>query len=367
VTFALPHWLFWAAMCLRELDDHSGLAGILSVLSAVRPSGNNLALQTAAVAGGVAYLRAVKPLGIVKPGNLALALMEAGLIDEFDSLRAAGAFSGPELADTTKRYAWALARRGDFDAALEVTATIHRDMEEQARALFRIAHTALADGKVVALRHVAEAASALRAGLTELAAQPERTRLPRNAVAKSGPPSKHTPSPSLEPWRVESWLAGVMLAADRLEDAAALAESVCGAGIVPSSATSLAMATPHKAYAKGHVRLDSASGPDEGLLELVLQIAAANGTSAALQHPQMQGATARTRATILAQLARVESDSGQAFSLWLDAIIASRTAGRATLDAVIADGERLITRAGIGETPASLFSQLGKIDAEFGA
>jgi hypothetical protein len=85
VTFALPHWLFWAAMCLRELDDAAGLARILAVLTAVRPLGNNLVLQTAAVAGGVAYLRAVEPLGIVKPGNLALALMEAGLTAEFDA------------------------------------------------------------------------------------------------------------------------------------------------------------------------------------------------------------------------------------------------------------------------------------------
>ena len=159
MTFTVPHWLFWAAMCLRELDDVDGLARIRAVLAASRPLGTNLVLQTAAVAGDVAYLRAVQAGDIVKPGNLALALMEADLSAEFDALRAAGAFAEPGPADSAKRYAWALARRGDFDHALKVAAAISSDLEEQARAFFRIAQTALAAGDGAALQRVAEEAS----------------------------------------------------------------------------------------------------------------------------------------------------------------------------------------------------------------
>ena len=325
VTFALPHWLFWAAMCLRELDDVDGLAQIRAVLAASRPKGNNLPLQTAAVVGDVTYLRAVQPGGIVKPGNLALALMEADLVAEFDALRTAGAFAEPGPADSTKRYAWALARRGDFEGALKVAATVGSNPEEQARALFRIAQTALAAGEDAALQHVAADASKLHASSPEVTVPDERTRPPRKAVSK---PRRHTKKSARasplyranEPWRVESWLAAVMLAADRTGDAAALAESVCAAGVIPSPGTSLVMATPQTAVAKGHVRLDSASGPDAGLQERVLQIATASGTTVAREHLEMQGASARSRATILAQLARSEPDPGRAYSMWLDAL-----------------------------------------------
>ena len=325
VDFALPHWLFWAAMCLREVDDVNGLTRIRIVLAASKPKGINLDLQTAAVTGDVEYLRAVQAGGIIKPRNLALALIEAGLSAEFDTLRAGGAFDGHDNDDSAKRYSWALARRGDFDDALKVAAAIYKDLEEQARALFRIAHTALAAEDGAALLRVAAEVSKLSAMLPdETALQGERTRSTR-----------------VEPWRVKSWLASVMLAAGRTEDAAELAESVCKAYVIPSLETSLALATPQTAFSKGHIWLESASGPDEGLLERVLQIAAASGTPIALEFLETKGASAHSRATILAELARGEPDREQAYSLWLDALIASRTAGLATLSAVITHGENI--------------------------
>jgi hypothetical protein len=149
-----------------------------------------------------------------------------------------------------------------------------------------------------------------------------------------------------------------MLAAEHTEDAAELAESVCSAMVIPSEQTSLALATPQTAFLKGHVRLHSASGPDEGLRERVLQIAMESGTTAALEHLKMQDASARSRATILAEIARAEPDSEWAYSLWLDAVIASRTAGHATLRAVVVDGAGILARAGRGESPASLLSRI---------
>jgi hypothetical protein len=83
-----------------------------------------------------------------------------------------------------------------------------------------------------------------------------------------------------------------------------------------------------------------------------------SGTTAALEHLKMQDASARSRATILAEIARAEPDSEWAYSLWLDAVIASRTAGHATLRAVVVDGAGILARAGRGESPASLLSRI---------
>ena len=108
--------------------------------------------------------------------------------------------------------------------------------------------------------------------------------------------------------------------------------------------------------------LESAAGPDEGLCEQVLRIAAARGTGVALDYLGTQGSSARGRATILARLARAEPDPVRAYSLWLDALIESRSAGRAALRAVITEGEDILSRAATGETSASL---VARIDAEF--
>ena len=45
-SFAVPHWLFWAAMCLRDVGDEEGLAKIRDTLAALSPSCTNLVLQT---------------------------------------------------------------------------------------------------------------------------------------------------------------------------------------------------------------------------------------------------------------------------------------------------------------------------------
>jgi hypothetical protein len=205
-AFAVPHWLFWAAMCLRDIGDEEGLAKIRGTLAALSPPGTNLVLQTAAVVRDQAYLRSVKPEGIVKPRNLALALVEAGLVSEFDALQRTGILDSYDFADTAKRYAWALARRGDTNSALEVAGSIRDDPEEQARAYFRLSQVALQKGDHTFADAVASRATELLGSLSE------------------------TDSPTVARWRIESWIAPVMLTAGRNDKARSLAESVCDAG-----------------------------------------------------------------------------------------------------------------------------------------
>ena len=53
----------------------------------------------------------------------------------------------------------------------------------------------------------------------------------------------------------------------------------------------------------------------------------------------------RTKALSLAALASVDPDPAQAYTLWLDALIASRMAGRKVLMDVIAKGTEVLERA----------------------
>ena len=153
MTFALPHWLFWAAMCLRELDDVDGLARIRAVLAASRPRGNNLVLTDRRRSGrccvparnsGTRHRlnRAILRWHLWRPVSLPSSTRYAPLARS----------PNPDLRNRPKALRVALARRGDFDDAIKVAAAINSDLEEQARALFRITHTALAAGDVAAAR-----------------------------------------------------------------------------------------------------------------------------------------------------------------------------------------------------------------------
>jgi hypothetical protein len=65
---------------------------------------------------------------------------------------------------------------------------------------------------------------------------------------------------------------------------------------------------------------------------------------------------------ILTEVANAEPDSERAYSLWLDAVIASRTAGCATLYEVFVHGLDIPARAESGKSQASL-SQLQRLGA----
>lgn len=362
-TFALPHWLFWAAKCFRELEHREGIEDIRAVFGHMHQSGKNLDLQTAALIGEQAYLREiareyVDSGSIVKPGNLGLALIEAGLQDEFDRLRSLGAFSGPGLDDTHKRYAWALARRGDFAAALDAARTI-ADPEEAARALFRIAGVAQAAGRADVLASLASAALELleqqaRASAAENECEPQPPE--QGARAKPGAKQRAIVRRAVnrylrippEPWRIRAWLAPVLLAGGRRDDAADLVEKVCSAGIVPSVQTSLDQASPNTASAKGHVIVETAPDSQDKTVRDLVRIAKEQGSEAAVAAIDGYVPSAHGRALALLAIAAVSDDASKAFDLWLDSLFASRRAGSSTLEEILYQGRDFLARANSG-------------------
>lgn len=339
-SFAIPHWLFWAAMCLREAGDDKGLSEVRDTLAALSNPGNNLSLQTAGVTRDVAYLRS-RTFGIVKPRNFALALVEAGLIDEFNDLRRQGVLDSYDYADSAKRYAWALARQGETTVALEIAASIHDDLEEQARAYFHLSQVALEKDDRSFADAVATRAAQLVAQLTA-----------------TGPLA-------VPRWRVETWIAQVMLAAGRTDEARRLTESVVEASVAPARENSLAMATPRTAESKGHLFFDSAVDIDEGVIEAVLQAAGTSGTPAARDALQQSGSTQRTQALSLAALAGIDADSASAFALWFDALTASRLAGRKTLIEVVEKGRQVLQRVASSIAVDDLHATIAAVDREF--
>jgi hypothetical protein len=166
-------------------------------------------------------------------------------------------------------------------------------------------------------------------------------------------------------WRVETWIAQVMLAAGRTDEARRLTESVVEAGVAPARENSLAMATPRTAESKGHLFFDSAVDIDEGVIEAVLQAAGTSGTPAARDALQQSGSTQRTQALSLAALAGIDADSASAFALWSDALTASRLAGRKTLIEVVEKGRQVLQRVASSITVDDLHATIAAVDREF--
>ena len=377
--WGLPHLLFWTAMVLRKLNDANGLETVRLILQDTERQGKNLDLQAAAVAGDIDYLRKVAAdprgertasLGWAKPGNIALALVEAGLQQEFDRLHAGGHFDVAQMADTRKRFAWALAKCGRFDEAIAAAVKIDSNAEEQARAFYRIGNTAVERNAQEPLQRVAGHAQTLLASVASTLDQLP----PRHAVAETASrkgtalrakamKKKNSASHiAEEAWRIQSWVAPVLLAAGHKEAASALAEVVCLAGIVPSQATSLAMATPSIARAKGHLHIDKDESSVENIRTTVFQKSQSEGVDAALAYLQSQNVLPKERSIILLQLAKNGADPQRSFQLWLDALIESRKAGRGVFDVVMAEAITFLSSARREETMESLREEIAKID-----
>jgi hypothetical protein len=97
----------------------------------------------------------------------------------------------------------------------------------------------------------------------------------------------------------------------------------------------------------------------------MLQLAATAGTPSAINAIKESEATMRTKALSLAALASVHPDPAEAYSLWLDALMASRLAGRKILMDVIAKGTEVLSRALSPFTPGALHAIIAAVDSEF--
>jgi hypothetical protein len=345
--WSLPHWLFWTAMALRQLCDESGLGEVRGALQGTIRKGKNLDSQAAAVAGDTIYLgRAAEALAVPsedfilsKPGNVALALVEAGMKDKFDELLAANAFNVGQPADAQKRYAWALAKRGLYKDALKAASEIPQSIEERARALWRIAEVAREGQAVQEFQSIARSARLLNQ-------QIDRESAPK----KPGLRRTRQPLPNDQSWRAKSWLASVMLSVDSHEKARMLAEEVCEQSFTLSTEHSLAM--PVSAMVKGRLDMPGAAGDRPRGLGWLLSF---------LWRPKL---SASQRVAALLKRAKADVKQQEAYGLWLDALAESRFGGLGLVESVIAEGDSILSQ-GHHRMLASLRDETLGLDRKF--
>jgi hypothetical protein len=149
----LPNGYFWAAKACARAGWAPGLVRIRAGLDALSPgiARRNQSLQAASVAGHreflvqrlAEYLKGAHfPQGMLRDGNLALALVDAGLDAQaaqvFDQV---GEGDPKGAADSNKRWVWALAQAGRQAQAQQAMVHVH-DPIEQGKAIARIASIA---------------------------------------------------------------------------------------------------------------------------------------------------------------------------------------------------------------------------------
>ena len=153
-TWDLSNVILWAGLAARTAGDATTLEALRrQVLERFENGGlllRNQDLQAASVVGATAVLlkalevATTNSTSIVRDGNIALALAHAGMTTELHQLFAFldREGHGPRgEPNSLKRFAWALAIDGRFDAALQLLEAID-DEEERARGLRRIVTTA---------------------------------------------------------------------------------------------------------------------------------------------------------------------------------------------------------------------------------
>lgn len=218
----LSNAIFWAAKAARATGNDQARRTLLETFRKLGLPARNQDLQAASVLGAKELLREVWQAKmediagdrhtIVREGNLALALADAGMREEldelFDAVVAAGGSRGED--DAQKRYAWALALAGDFTAALAHVLTID-DLEH----------------RTVALGHVATIAVAHKQDAILVEARKIARKLSKTSE-----------------WRVQALLAPVLFTLNERQEAVRLAEEVVRQEIVPSQENTVAFPKP---------------------------------------------------------------------------------------------------------------------------
>jgi len=154
-----PNGLFWAAMAARIASHVEVQARVrLALEEMIRegaPTFRNQFLQAASVAGCTSFLRVklaeclAAPLDLLLPvriGNLALALVDAGMADEMTRLvEHVGKATPRGEPDSVKRWVWALALSGRWADALDALDVLN-DPLERSKAIQRIASVVAGSG-----------------------------------------------------------------------------------------------------------------------------------------------------------------------------------------------------------------------------
>jgi hypothetical protein len=357
-TWDLPNAQFWAAMALRCAGDAEGLQALRESLAGnPGPALRNQVLQLASVLGDVDFLReALRQVladvnagrhSSIRIGNLALALADAKLLPELQSLMLLvppGAVTLAGEKDAQKRLVWALALAGQGELALQHLANIG-DTDERLRAAARVAEVAEAHKQTAVLEALATSllqeaapggaeqdaiaakALALAGHLPEALASVE-TLLRRTPASSSAPAP--APSPAATPTKHHALPRRGKSSRRPLAPDIARAP---GADLVEQVRALVAAGQHAQALelALGHSRLD-ASG---------LPIRSAEGTS----EPVLPASRALALNAVLQSAPADTTGSSQRLALWLEALRCARLAGHAVVDAVLASGPQIVDAA----------------------
>lgn len=349
----LPNGYFWAARACNLVGRGAGTEQVRAALDALDDGmiRRNQTLQAASAARHRAFLEqrlaeyfdwARYPSGMIRDGNIALALADGGMGAEADRVFELVGDGVPQgNSDSNKRWVWALALRGRMDHAIAGLANVV-DPIEKGKAIARIA--------AVASERKDEKTLAALASLVAL-------------------------HDGLEP-RSKARLIRVLWMAGEQAEALALAEQA-----IADQATS-PMADPRdgvgpgeaaaQAIRKGRTKKTSRR---EMISSRVPVADEHRCGSASFEAEQGNLETAREhlgkiavplfRARALTALAKHDPDPERAAASWLRAMAEARRAGRGAIDEIRPLGIEVLGRAGRLEEAKNLDAAIDRIDARW--
>jgi Caspase domain len=345
------HALFWTAKALHKVGDMAGLETIRRLLDATKQWGFNLTLQTAGIAGDIAYLESFLPRhqgelpsgpGGILAGNLALALATAGRCDDVKWLlaetRSQWEKAGVYMYDSAKRLAWALALCGRIEESFAYVVSILHP-EERLRALYRVTEVLKSRGRTADL--------SIAADLTKKFLEEEEQELQRILSSSSAVPRlqgkrpRRKAAPKSEPsgserwlqfaagdfWRLQTWASWILAMSGQIDRSLELAEAVCAEGILSTEETSLARPTRLTELRKMHVSTAGLSNSDERKI--------------------------RAQVGIAVKL----KDRQRALDLWLSAVNDARRVGQGLVIEVLGHGKQLLGKSAQSRSLDELLTQ----------
>ena len=246
----LSNAIFWAAKAARAADNDQARRTLLETfIEKVGLPARNQDLQAASVLRAKELLREVWQAKmediagdrhtIVREGNLALALADAGMKEELDELIAAVVAAGGPRGedDAQKRYAWALAIAGDFTAALAHVLTID-DLEHRTLALGHVVTIAVAWKEDIA-RKEDDAPKENDARKEDDARKADDALVTAREIAKDLKKLARSSD-----WRVQAQLAPILFTLNERQEAMRLAEDLVRQEIVPAQENTVAFPKP---------------------------------------------------------------------------------------------------------------------------
>ena len=352
----LPNGYFWAARACALAGLEPLKQAIKNGLNAIEERGlayRNQSLQAASVVGHRVFLErqltafidtSQYPGGMIRAGNIALALVDAGMQAEANRVFELVGSAGPTgQDDSNKRWVWALALSGRMAEAIEALRYV-ADPIERGKAVARIADVAHRRGDAKALGSLVPLVKPLLMG-HEARSQARLIKV--------------------------LWLAG------EKAEALSLAEQEVAAGhavrpmadprdgVGPrNTAEPAADEGPTRKTRKREMASSVVPVGDEQLSRQAASEASVGNMERARE--LLDGIVVPVyRAQALAAMARHDPDAEQAVANWLQALAIARRAGRGLVDEVRALGAEVLARAGRSDESVALDSQIEMVDARW--